>query len=626
MNSRPTALVILTPAFPADESPVNWVTTQQLFIKTVKENYPQEKVMVLSFYYPYSAAVYEWHGIPVTSFNGTRYRKARHVLFWRNVWKKLTAIRRDYEIVGLFSFWCGACALIGHYYGSRYGIRHYCWLCGQDARKSNKLVKFICPRPDELIAMSDFLVDEFERNHGIRPRYRIPNGIDPRDFVPVKESPDLSTMPAAMPADRPIDILGVGTLSRFKQYHLLVEIIRSLRSSLPAIKGLHCGEGEEKQRIQTLIREAGIADHFCLQGETPHREVLRYMQQTKLLLHTSDYEGFGVVCLEALYAGAHVISFVRPMKQDIPHWHFVDTMEEMRDKAEELLLSADTEYRPVCPYLMEDTVREILSLFYKTPRSNMRRPDDGHSRVIEQNTSYHDQAADSYDRTMDKDPANKIVRQRVKEKLCSLLSSGRVLDFGGGTGLDLEWLTTQSYQVIFCEPSVPMREKAIHYNDTILRSDRITFLDTDKTDFATWHRELPFAQKCDAVLSDFGAMNYIPDIGLLFKNMARVLKPGGHFVLLILKLNLTKRWRWHRRNTVKSLLFRTPYILYIPYDQPSATGDKNSVVEAGRQTVFVHTVKEIKEASAPYFNFYAEDPLDAYEFTLIHLIRNEKQD
>ncbi|HTI07196.1 MAG TPA: glycosyltransferase [Puia sp.] len=615
MNSRPAALVILTPAIPADESPVNWVTTQQLFIKTVKENYPQGKVIVLSFYYPYSAAVYEWHGIPVTSFNGTRYRKVRRVVFWRNVWKKLTAIRRDYEITGLFSFWCGECALIGHYYGIRYGIRHYCWLCGQDARKSNKLVKFIRPRPDELIAMSDFLVDEFERNHGIRPRYRIPNGIDPREFVPVTESPDLPTKPAAMPAERSIDILGVGTLSRFKQYHLLVEIITSLRSSLPAIKGLHCGEGEEKERIQTLIREAGIEDHLCLRGETPHREVLGYMQRTKLLLHTSDYEGFGVVCLEALYAGAHVISFVQPMKQEIPHWHVVHTMEEMRDKAKELLLAPHTEYTPVCPYLMEDTVKEVLSLF-----------DDDYSRVIGQNASYHNQAADSYDQTMDKDPANKIIRQRVKEKLCSLLPSGRVLDFGGGTGLDLEWLTTQSYQVIFCEPSVPMREKAIHYNDTILQSDRITFLDTDKTDFATWHRELPFTQKCDAVLSDFGALNYIPDIELLFNNMARVLKPGGHFVLLILKLNLTKRWRWHRRNTVKSLLFRTPYILYIPYDQPSAAGDKNSVAEEGRQTVFVHSVKEIREAAAPYFNFCKEESLEAYDFTLIHLIRNEKQD
>jgi len=63
--SRPKTLVILTPAWPADEAPVNWVTTQQLFVRTVKENYPAWKVVVLSFYYPYAEGSYDWHGIRV---------------------------------------------------------------------------------------------------------------------------------------------------------------------------------------------------------------------------------------------------------------------------------------------------------------------------------------------------------------------------------------------------------------------------------------------------------------------------------------------------------------------------------------------------------------------------------
>jgi glycosyltransferase involved in cell wall biosynthesis len=352
MNHRSKILVILTPAFPGDESPVNWVTTQQLFVRTVKEIFPHLKITILSFYYPCTESNYEWHGARVTSFNGTQQRKVRRALFWNRVWKKLSALRRENEIMGLFSFWCGECALIGHYYSRRHGIRHYCWLCGQDARKTNHLVKFIRPRAEELIGMSEFLVDEFFRNHGVRARHMIPNGIDPREFEN-----------AAPPRD--IDILGVGTLSRFKQYDLLVDIIGSLRPSFPDIRGLHCGEGEDKQWIEALIREAGLEDHFSLMGETPHREVLRYMQRTKVLLHTSNYEGFGVVCLEALYAGAHVISFVRPMKQDIPHWHIVGTKEEMTEKAKALLSSRDTEYTSVCPYLMEDTVKEVLQLFDK---------------------------------------------------------------------------------------------------------------------------------------------------------------------------------------------------------------------------------------------------------------------
>ncbi len=327
------------------------------------------------------------------------------------------------------------------------------------------------------------------------------------------------------------------------------------------------------------------------------------MQRTKILLHTSDYEGFGVVCLEALYAGAHVISFIKPMNRDIPHWHVVRTMAEMTEKARQLLLAPDTEYTPVCPYLMEDTVRAVLGLY-----------DEDGSKVIGENISYHDQAADSYDQTMEQNPVNKKIRQRVKEKFFQLLPSGLVMDFGGGTGQDLEWLTGHSYEVLFCEPSAAMRGKAIHYNDMVLHSDRITFLDSAGTDFSTWHQRPPYPQKVDAVLSDFGALNYIPDIRSLFSNMARILRPGGHFVLLVLKLDLKKRMKWHRRNAVKSLLFQTPFVMYIPYEKTR------------RQTVFVHTRKEIEVASAPYFTLGSEEGMEEYDFTLIHLIRNEKQD
>ena len=240
--------------------------------------------------------------------------------------------------------------------------------------------------------------------------------------------------------------------------------------------------------------------------------------------------------------------------------------------------------------------------------------EEDRSRVIGENLAYHDQAADSYNQTMDQDPANVLIRQKVKDKLCHLLPSGSVLDFGGGTGLDLEWLTANGYQVLFCEPSASMREKAIHYNRTVLHSHRITFIEGDRADFAQWDKKMPFPQKCDAVLSNFGALNYIPDLNLLFRNMAKVVRPGGYFVLLVLQLGLKKRLKWHRRNALTSLFFRTPFVMYIPYDN------------AHRQTVFVHSEKEIRAASAPYFTYGGHEELKANDFMLIHLIRNEKQD
>jgi hypothetical protein len=87
------------------------------------------------------------------------------------------------------------------------------------------------------------------------------------------------------------------------------------------------------------------------------------MQQCRVFLHTSSYEGLGVVCLEALYAGAQVISFCKPMNTDIPGWHIVNTKEEMAAKAIELLQHKTRNHDAVIPYSMEDAAKKIMRLF-----------------------------------------------------------------------------------------------------------------------------------------------------------------------------------------------------------------------------------------------------------------------
>ncbi len=351
MKSRPETLVILTPAFPANESETHWVPAQQLFVKTLKEQYPQLTIIILSFYYPSTSTSYTWQGLEVMAFNGTQQRKWQRPFFWSRVWKQLKRVHRENEVIGLFSFWCGECALLGSYFGKRYSIKHYCWLCGQDARKTNRMVKFIRPRPGELIAMSDFLADEFYRNHGIRPLHMIPNAIDPALFPPYP-----------VPA-RDIDILGAGSLSKLKRYDLFVAVVKQLHLSLPGLKAVHCGDGGEKATITGLIKTAGLELSLLLLGEKPHGEVLALMQRTRLFLHTSEYEGFASVFQEALYAGAHVISFCKPLNRDVPHWHIVTGVEDMIDKAKAILQNPGTEYQPVLLYTMGATVKSIMALF-----------------------------------------------------------------------------------------------------------------------------------------------------------------------------------------------------------------------------------------------------------------------
>ena len=225
------------------------------------------------------------------------------------------------------------------------------------------------------------------------------------------------------------------------------------------------------------------------------------------------------------------------------------------------------------------------------------------------NIAFYNQIADDYDAILDEDSSNEAVRKRVREKLIGLVKDGLVLDFGGGTGRDLEWLVSNQFDVIFCEPSEGMRQKAIERYKNSDLINRVTFLEDDKVDFAGWHIEPPVSIKVDTILSDFAVFNCIENLDLLFKNLAQIIKPGGHLLALMLNPLHKRNLRWRLREYIRSLVFDRPLI-------------KNVGYKAHQQTVYVYSRKNIRKASASYFNICSIEPLS--EFILIHFVKNEQ--
>lgn len=348
---KPETLVVISPAFPEDESATWWVPSQQLMVKALQENFPAIRITVLSLLYPHHQAYYTWHGITVKAFDGMHQRKGKRLLLWKNVWMSLKKIQRQYHIIGLFSFWNGECAFISQYFGRMHSIKHISWICGQDAKKENKWVRFIRPRSHQLAAMGASLRDQYHRSHGIQPQYLVPNAIDQRLFPP------------ALPATRDIDIMAAGSFEPLKQYDKFAAIIGQLRHSFPSLKAIHCGLGREKEKVQGVIDSLGLQDHLSLLGGRPHMEVLAWMQRSKVFLHTSRSEGCSTVCLEALYAGAHVISFCYPFDHPVPHWHVVKDAAEMESKAIEILQDPSTQYERVLYQAMDNSAKAIMQLF-----------------------------------------------------------------------------------------------------------------------------------------------------------------------------------------------------------------------------------------------------------------------
>lgn len=347
MNKQ-KSIVVLSPGFAASETDSTCLPMQQDFVKSLMAMHPDVSIIILAFQYPYVVKIYNWHGATVMSFSGRNKGGFSRLLLRQKINKALKEVHHKNQIIGLLSFWYGECALVAKRFGDKYGIRHYCWVMGQDARKKNKYPKRLHPKPEELIALSDFLQEEFERNHNVKPLTVIPPGIEPNQLTNDKKN---------------IDILAVGSLIPLKQYNILITVLAEIKKHIPTGKALLIGEGPERTSLENLIKETGLQSNISLTGELPYDKVLEHMKRTKVFLHPSIYEGFSGVCMEALSKGAHVISFCQPMKQDIKNWHIVDTTEEMKNIALQILQNPYTVYEPVIPYFMSETVNRMMALF-----------------------------------------------------------------------------------------------------------------------------------------------------------------------------------------------------------------------------------------------------------------------
>ncbi len=350
MKNNQQTLVILSPGFPENETDSTCLPFLQNFITELNTQFRSLNIVVLAFDYPFISTTYLWKNNTVHSFNGYKKNRIRKLFKWLSIWQKLNALKKKENVIGMLSLWCGECAYIGNKYAKRNSIKHFSWILGQDAKKENRYANRIKPSAETLIAISDFIQTEFEKNHGIAPLHTIPLGITTGNFTTEKHKRD-------------IDILGVGSLISLKQYELFIEIIHHLKTYFPNIKAALCGKGPEEENLLQQIEKYSLQQNIILRGELPHGKILQLMKRCKILLHPSQYEGYSAVCIEALYAGAAVVSFCRAMKKDIPNWYIVNSKAAMFTKVLALLNDPSLENISITAFTIQDTAKQIMHLY-----------------------------------------------------------------------------------------------------------------------------------------------------------------------------------------------------------------------------------------------------------------------
>ncbi|MEZ4775346.1 MAG: glycosyltransferase [Bacteroidia bacterium] len=346
-------LLFLTPGFPASEADTACLPMIQTLIKEMAAHFPETVVSVVSTQYPYEVGEYRWNGLPVYTAAGKNRRFPLRLKTWYEAKKYILRLHQKTPISLIHSFWLSECALLGHYIGRQLGIPHLNTVMGQDAKKNNPYLNALPLEKMQLVGLSPFHAERFRDSTGKNLLSVVPLGIDTTAFPPLNTAP------------RPIHLLGVGSLIPLKNYGVFVQAAQKLRLLFPDLRCELAGDGVERERLEKMVENAGLTDHFYFCGQIPREEVLEKMSQSRVLFHPSVYESFGYVFSEGLYSGMQICSRAIGAATPGPRWMVAKDDEDMVNIAKKSLSQPYSPLREKVPtiYDMVQTYRKYyLSL------------------------------------------------------------------------------------------------------------------------------------------------------------------------------------------------------------------------------------------------------------------------
>lgn len=167
------------------------------------------------------------------------------------------------------------------------------------------LMRTFYPWASSVVAVSRGAADDFATASGIaRARVEVVYNpvITPNLLASARQAPD---DPWFRPGEPPV-ILGVGRLTRQKDFGMLVRSFAEVRRHRPA-RLLILGEGEDRAALTALAADLGLTDDdFAMPGF--RENAWSYLAASAVFALSSGWEGLPTVLIEALAVGTRVVS------------------------------------------------------------------------------------------------------------------------------------------------------------------------------------------------------------------------------------------------------------------------------------------------------------------------------
>lgn len=335
-------IVLVVPGFPKDEGDTQCLPFVHGFVQLL--NARVRKVSVLALHYPYRKEKYKWHGIDVYPLDGRNSNWKRVFTLYRSLSRVVEHLNAQDSIDVLHAIWINDPGAFSLRLGKQFGLPVVLSAPGQDVQPGNRFLPQIRKSDQTVYCLSHyqthFLMEAgFKRVQVIEWGTKRVDPLEKREF----------------------DLCCISSLIPLKNVGYFIHLIETLKARKQQVKAVVVGGGPQHAQLMDLIRDLNLSEEIHLLGEQGHEVALDVIARSKILVHASSYEGFGMVHIEALAAGCHVLSTPVGIALDNPRIHSL-TLDPEEDA--EFIVNLLKQEMPA-PYLydIETTVDRYLEVY-----------------------------------------------------------------------------------------------------------------------------------------------------------------------------------------------------------------------------------------------------------------------
>ncbi|GAB5416851.1 MAG: hypothetical protein Crog4KO_17180 [Crocinitomicaceae bacterium] len=280
-------ILFITPGFPADEQDTQCIPALHIYAKALKESGTQ--VSIISIHYPYKSKPYQWNGIAVYPLNGAN-KKWKLPLLTNKMLSTAKKIHKERPVAVVHAFWLHRATLLAEKVSKSLQVPLVATAMGQEMRNPNRLFQRWEEAKFPIVSLSKY------QENALKKR-----GVIPTDIIAWGVEEKRSST-------KTIDLICVGSLIPLKNPQYFLELCSQLKEQMPHFQARMVGDGPQRDLLEQRIKALGLIDNVQLLGSLPYAETQAIIAQSKVLVHASEFEGFGMIVIEAMASETHVLS------------------------------------------------------------------------------------------------------------------------------------------------------------------------------------------------------------------------------------------------------------------------------------------------------------------------------